>query len=159
MNSFPSEKVVENVRRRKTMVTAVTGEQSVKRQSKIFFDCHKQFDTEDRGDPVSIYSLKKQELTFTKPVLLGYTIFELPKLFMYKTYCNKIQPYFREDNLINLNLDTDTLVLNFEMDNLITALEKLQEEYDMIDFANFQTFAELYDMKKERVVGKFKIET
>ena len=34
-----------------------------------------------------------------KPIYLGFSVFELSKLLMYETYYDKLQPYFRQENI------------------------------------------------------------
>ena len=37
------------------------------------------------GDLITIYFLNKREMTFSEPIHIGFTFFELSNLYMYKT--------------------------------------------------------------------------
>ena len=51
---------------------------------------------------------------------------DFSKLFMYKSYSNKLQANFGEDKLENQYLETPPFALNFETDGLITDVKKLK---------------------------------
>ena len=51
------------------MVTARTAVECIEIQSKITYDRYKQNETDEvRGDPTTIYSLDKREMTFNRPI-------------------------------------------------------------------------------------------
>ena len=69
---------------------------------------------------------------------------------------DKLQPYFGQEN-INLHyIDCNSFVLRIETENIINYLKNLE---DLFDFSNLDKNYELFSNKKEKVVGKFKIET
>ena len=75
---------------------------------------------------------------------------------MYETYYDKLQPYFKQDNLKLHYMDCDSFVLTIETQNIINDLKNLE---DFFDFSNFIENHELFSDKNKKVVGKFKIET
>ena len=88
MKTNLSAKFVENVRKRIAMVTSGTAEECDKKQPEINYDSYKHYQTEDEGYTVTIYSLKKQKLTSTKPILVGFTTYDLSKFSWYKLLDN-----------------------------------------------------------------------
>ena len=64
-------------------------EKIIKRQSKLSFegivDCYREF---------NMYKFKYNEITFKKPIYLGFSILELSKLLMYEFYYEKLVPLF-----------------------------------------------------------------
>ena len=91
-----------------------------------------------------------------KPIYLGFTVLELSKLLMYETYYDKLQPYFGQENIQLLYMDTDCFVLSVNTKDIIKDLRNL--EY-IFDFSNLDKTHELYSNKNNKVIGKFKIET
>ena len=68
-------------------MTADIAEECIKTQSKITFENNKQFKTEVIvGRTITIYSPKKWEKRFIKPLHIGFTTYGLSKLFRYKTF-------------------------------------------------------------------------
>ena len=47
-----------------------------------------------------------------KPFYLGFSVLELSKVFLYKTYFDKLQPYFKQQNIQLHCMDTDSFVLS-----------------------------------------------
>ena len=106
MNKNLSGIFVESLGKRKTMITARTCDQGVKKQSKINYDTYKQKETEDGGDPVSISSFSKRELTFTRTLHVGFTECQISQAFMFKTY-HIILQQFVQTNSSNDYMYTD----------------------------------------------------
>ena len=84
-----------------------------------------------------MYYLDKREIIFDKPKHIGFTIHESSKLKMYKTYYKKLQAHFG-NNLHIYHMDTDSLVISFDTDDLVTDLKNFQDKYDMSDFRNLR---------------------
>ena len=78
---------------------------------------------------------------------------------MYETFYGELQPYFGGD-IIQLHFTaTDSIVLSFETDNLVTDLKKLQGKFSMFDFGNLKNHGDLYQPTNGTITRKFKLET
>ena len=91
-----------------------------------------------------------------KALYVGFAILELSKLHMYETYYDTLQPYFGQENLQLLYIDTDGMILSMKTENIIKDLKNLE---DIFDFSNLDENHELFSNKSKKVIGKFKIET
>ena len=58
--------------------------------------------------------IKKNNVKFDKPLYTGFTVLELSKLHMYKTYYDVLQPYFGEESLKLHYVDTDSLIVSIK---------------------------------------------
>ena len=123
----------------------------IKQQSKLTFDgIHKSYENCDS------YTFKQSEVLRDKPIYLGFTVLGLSKLLMYETYCDKLQPYFGQENIQLHYMDCDSFVLSIETEIIINDLKNLE---DLFDFSNLDKNHEVFSNKNKKVVGKFKIET
>ena len=146
-------KTMENVRNRLKIkfIKKDDHKEIIKQQSKLTFNgIHKSYDNCDS------YTFKQNEVLMDKPIYLGFTVLELSKLLMYETYYDKLQPYFRQENIQLHYMDCDSFVLSIETENINNDLRNL--EY-LFDFSNLDKNHELFSNKNKKVVGKFKIET
>ena len=146
-------KTMENVRNRLKIKFFKKDDhiEIIKHQSKLTFNgIHKSYENCDS------YTLKQNEVLMDKPIYLGFTVLELSKLHMYKTYYDKLQPYFGEKNIQLHYMDCDSFVLSIETENKINDLKNLE---DLFDFSNLDKNHELFSNKNKKAVGKFKIET
>ena len=75
---------------------------------------------------------------------------------MYETYYDKLQPYFGQENIQLLYIDTDAFVLSVKTKDIIKDLKILE---DIFDFSDLDKTHELFSNKNQKVIGKFKIET
>ena len=91
-----------------------------------------------------------------KPIYLGFSVLELSKLLMYETYYDKLQPYFRQENIQLHYMDTDSFVLSVNTNDIIKDLKNLEE---IFDFSNLDKNHELFSNKNKKVIDRFKIET
>ena len=146
-------KTMENVRNRLKIkfIKKDDYREIIKQQSKLTFNgIHKSYENCDS------YTFKQNEVLMDKPIYLGFTVLELSKLLMYETYYDKLQPYFRQENIQLHYMDCDSFVLSIETENIINDLKNLE---DLFDFSNLNKNHELFSNKNKKVVGKFKIET
>ena len=66
----------------------------IKQQSKFTFNgIHKSYENCDS------YVFKENEVVMDKPIYSVFAVIELSKLHLYETYCDKIQPYFGQENI------------------------------------------------------------
>ena len=146
-------KTMENVRNRSKIkfIKKEDDREIIKQQSKLTFNgIHKSYDNCDR------YTFKQNDVLMDKPIYLGFTVLELSKLLMYETYYDKLQPYFRQENIKLHYIDCDSFILSNETQNIINDLKNLE---DLFDFSNLNKNHEIFSNKNKKIVGKIKIET
>ena len=80
-----------------------------------------------------------------KPIHLGFSVLELSKLLMYETYYDELQPYFGQENLHLLYMDTDGSVFSINTKDIIKDLKNLE---DIFDLSNLDKNHELLSKKK-----------
>ena len=102
------------------------------------------------------YTFKQNEVLMDKPIYLGFAVLEISKLHMYETYYDKLQPYFGQENIQLHYMDTDSFILSVNTKDIIKELGNLE---DIFDFSNLDKNPELFSIKNNKVIGKFKIET
>ena len=137
-------KTMENVRNRCKVEIIKRNEidKIRKQQSKLTFDSiHKSYENCDS------YLFEVNEVTMDKPIYLGFAILELTKLHMYETYYDKLQPYFRQENIQLHYIDTDCFVLITNSDKIIIALKNLD---DIFHFSNLDKNQEIYSTKTKK---------
>ena len=123
----------------------------IKQQSKMTFNgIHKSYENYES------YKSKQNEVLLHKPIYLGFSVLELSKLLMYETYYDKLQPYFQQENIQLLYMDTDSFVLSVNTDDIIRDLKNLG---DIFDFSNLDKNHEFFSNKNKKVIGKVKIKT
>ena len=102
------------------------------------------------------YTFEQNDVLMDKPLYVGFAILELSKLRMYETYYDKLQPYFRQENLQLHYIDTDGMILSMRTENIIEDLKNLE---DMFDFSNLDETREIFSDKTKKVFGNFEIDT
>ena len=123
----------------------------IKQQSKLTFNgIHKWYESGDS------YTFKQNEFLMDKPIYLGFTVLELSKLHMYETYYDKIQPYFGQENLHLLYMDTDSFILSVNTGDFIKDLKNFG---DIFDFSLLDKSHDLFTNKNKEVIVYFIIET
>ena len=139
-------KTMENVRNRLKIkfVKKDDYREIIKQQSKLTFNgIHKSYENCDS------YTFKQNEVLMDKPIYLGFTVLEL---LMYETYYDKLQPYFRQENIQLHYMDTDSFILSVNTKDIIKDLKNLEE---IFDFSNLDKTHELFSIKNKKVIGKF----
>ena len=91
-----------------------------------------------------------------KPIHLGFAILELSKLHMYKTYYDKLKPYFGMENIQLPYLDTDAFVLSVNTEGIVEDLKNFE---DVFDFSYINENHELFSNNNKEVIDKFNNET
>ena len=123
----------------------------IKQKSKLILSAiHKSYGNYDS------YAFKQNEVLTNKSFYLGFSVLELSKLLMYETFFDKLQPYFKQENIQLHYMDTDSFVLSVNTKDVIKNLKNLE---DLFDFRNLNENDELFSNKNKKVFGKFKIET
>ena len=153
LNNAFCGKTMENVRNRIKMnfIEKDDTDKIVKQQSKSTFNgIHKSYENCDS------YTFKQIENLMDKPIYLGFTVLELSKLLRYETYYDKLQPFFKQENIQLHYMDTDSFVLSVNTKHIKRDLKNLE---DIFDFSNLDQNHELFSNKNKKIIGKFKIET
>ena len=154
MNNSFYRKTIENIRKLLNLhlIDKSDIHRKLNRQSKLSFD-----DKIAEYEKFNMYSFNKETIKFTKPIYVGFCVLELSKLLMYEWYYDKMQPYFGEDNLELLYLDTDSFIFSFKpIKSLIEDLKHFKEDFD---FSDLDPSHELYSEANQKVIGKMKLET
>ena len=73
---------------------------------------------------------------------------------MYETYYDKLQPFFGQENMQLLYMDTDSFVLSINTKDIIKVLKIFEH---IFDFRNLDKILELFSNKNKKVIGKFRI--
>ena len=91
-----------------------------------------------------------------EPIYLCFSVLDLSNLLMYETYYDNLQPYFNQEKIQLLYLDTDSFVLSVNTKDILKDFKHL--EY-IFDFSNLDKDHEEFGNKNNKVIGKFKNET
>ena len=107
-------------------------------------------------------TIKRKNIKAINPVPIGFTVLELSKLLMIKTFWSHIQPHFKNKCEI-LYSDTDSLILKLKSNNISKDFKSLQH---IFDFSNLDADDEIKtsfstsQLEVNRgVVGKLKSDT
>ena len=85
---------------------------------------------------------KPATIELKKPLAVGFSILELSKLFMYRSYYDTIQQHFGEENESLCFSDTDSFLLKVKCNNLEKEMKKLEH---MFDFSKYPKQHPLFD--------------
>ena len=97
---------------------------------------------------------RKTTVTLCKPVYVGMSVLDLSKLLMFQFYYETLKPIYGGDVRL-LYTDTDSLILEFQTEDLYADMGRNPDVYDT---SNFPTNHPLYSEVNKKVVGKFKDE-
>ena len=78
---------------------------------------------------------------------------------MYATHYDKLQTYHVENMLQLQYLNVDSFVLSMKSNDIVNALDTLQETQKMCDFSNSDKNQKLFSKELKKVTGLLKIET
>ena len=90
-----------------------------------------------------------------KPLAVRFSILELSKLFMYRSYYNTIQKHFGKENVSLCFSDTDSFLLKVKCNNLEREMKKLEH---MFDFSKYPKEHPLLDNSRANQLFYFKDE-
>ena len=91
-------------------------------------------------------------LTLNKPIYVGFSIFELSKLFTYKFHYDYVCHKFDAKLLFT---DTDSLVYEINSEDVY---EQCFKDRKLVDFSGYQIDLNYYDSTNNKVLGKMKDE-
>jgi hypothetical protein len=98
--------------------------------------------------------MKKSEIIYNKPMIVGMCILEISKTLMYNFHYNVIKKQY--GNLSQLLFtDTDSLCYHIKTDDLYNDMKK---ESNLYDFSEYALDHPNYDVNNKKVIGKFKDE-
>ena len=113
-------KTMENVRNRSKIkfVKKDDYREIIKQQSKFTFNgIHKSYEN------CCSYTHKQNEVLMDKSIYLGFSVLELSKFLRYQTYYDILQPYFGQENIQLLYMDTDSFVVSVNTKDIIKDLK------------------------------------
>ena len=95
---------------------------------------------------------QRTQVKLDKPVYVGMSVLDLSKTLMYQFFYNTLKARY-EDRVRLLYTDTDSLILEFQPEDLYADMATMKEAYDT---SNYPVDHPLYDATNKKVVGKFK---
>ena len=98
---------------------------------------------------------KPAMIELKKPLAVGFSILELSKLFMYRSYYNTIQQHFGKENVSLCFSDTDSFLLKVRCNNLEREMKKLEH---IFDFSKYPKQHPLFDDSRANQLFYFKDE-
>ena len=98
---------------------------------------------------------KPSEVILNKPLAVGFSILELSKLFMYRSYYDVFMPHFGSKNISLCFSDTDSFLFQVKTNNLLNDIKKLGY---LFDFSKYPQNHVLYDSSKANHLFYFKDE-
>ena len=123
-------------------------------QSHLDFDgIHKRYQDYDS------YTFKTNVIKMEKPSYLGFAFLELSKLLMYETYYDKLQKYFGQVDIQIHYQDTDAYIMSVRSMDIVNDLDKLQDQYKILDFSKLNKEHKLFSNEFKKIPGYLKIET
>ena len=97
---------------------------------------------------------RKTKVELCKPVYVGMSVLDLSKHLMYSFFYTTLKPRYAERVKL-LYTDTDSLILEFQTEDLYEDMDEMLDEYDT---SNYSQDHPLYCTANKKVVGKFKDE-
>ena len=88
-----------------------------------------------------------------KLIYLGFAVIELNGLHLFETFHDRLQPYFGQEDLQLLYLDTDSFVLSMNTRDIIKQLKNLE---DLFHLVNLDENHELFSEKNKKLLEKWK---
>ena len=98
---------------------------------------------------------KPATIKLNKPLAVGFSILELSKLFMYRSYYDLFKKHFGTENISLLFSDTDSFLFQIKCNNLETEKKKLKH---IFDFSKYPKTHPLFDQSKANQLFLFKDE-
>jgi hypothetical protein len=105
------------------------------------------------GEDLVIAYGKKDDVIIKKPYMVGFTILELSKDYMYRSYYDGFKKLL--PNCRTLFSDTDSLFIAFKTRNRFSRLSRMKH---MMDFSNYPDTHPLYNKNTQNLLGYFKDE-
>ena len=111
MNNIVFGKMIENVRKRRTIKLIVSAEQRKKLASELNYKACTTF-----SDELMAIEMRKTRIVMNKPIIVGQAILYKSKELMYSFYYEYLRPKFK-DKMQLLYMDTDSFLLEIETDD------------------------------------------
>ena len=150
MNNSVFGKTMENLRNQ-TVVKLRAGEEANLRKllSSPFFASAAVF-----GESLAGIQIHKESILMNKPVYTGMCVLELSKLLMYKFYYQHLK-YKYGARCELLYMDTDSLLLKIQTEDIYEDMGRHLELYDTSDYPEDHP---LHSQENKKVIGKMKDE-
>ena len=109
------------------------------------------------GEDLSISFHTKKKVKLTQSWAIGFSILELSKYFMYKTYYQNIKPKMEKAGvrISVLMSDTDSWILHTQIPRSIGVVKILE---DIMDFSNYESDHPFFNESRKNIVGFLKNE-
>ena len=140
----------ENPRNRINAYLVRTEDELLKYTSKFYFKSFKIF-TKD----LAVVTLRKTQFTWSKPLIIGASILDLSKLYMYNFHYNVMKKHLNVELLYS---DTDSLTYKVFTEDLYKELAENEELKAFFDFSNYPQTSPLYSTANKKKVLLFKDE-
>ena len=154
MNNIVFGKMIENVRKRRTIKLIVSAEQRKKLASERNYKACTTF-----SDELMAIEMRKTRIVMNKPIIVGQAILYKSKELMYSFYYEYLRPKFK-DKMQLLYMDTGSFVLEIETDDFFEDTKCDLE--DWFDTSNYDKNMLLPDEYREnadvnkKLIGKMK---
>ena len=100
-------------------------------------------------------TMRKYKIFWNKPTIVGATILDLSKMYMFDFHYNTMKKDFE---CLLLYSDTDSLTYEIRTIDLYKDLKESSDLNEKLDFSNYEGDKNLFDDKNKMVVLKFKDE-
>ena len=145
MNNSVFGKTMENLRKRISVKLVNNSKVYVRCISKPSFISQKIFSK----NLVTIHEIKPV-LILNKPIYLGFSILDLPKLLMYEFHYKDIKSKFDAKLLFT---DTDSLVYEIKTEDVY---EDFYQDKNLFDVSDYLLDSKFFDPANKKVIGKMK---
>ena len=150
MNNSVFGKTMENIDKRIDVKLVNEDKKFIKMASKPTFKNFRIFN----NDLIAV-EVKKTEVVYNKPMIVGMCILDLSKTLMYNYHYNTIKKQYG-NNAKLLFTDTDSLTYHIKTNDLYNDMKK---ETNLYDFSEYSLSHPNYDETNKKMIGKFKDET
>lgn len=114
-------------------------------------------DKSEAGD-FAIIQMKKESITFNRPIQIGFSVLELSKTIMYDFWYNYILKKYSHGRALLGYMDTDAFIIHVTTKNIFEDIKPDIDKY--FDTSNFPVNnIHGIPLKNKKVLGKWKFET
>ena len=143
-------KLCENPRNRSNISICRSETEALDRAAEYSFKNFKIF-----GNGLATVSMRKTELTWSKPLIVGAAILDIAKKFMFEFHYRVMKQYFSCDLIYS---DTDSLTYIICTEDLYKDINEKPGLKEHFDFSNYPKSSALFDETNKKTVLKFKDE-
>lgn len=149
MNNSIFGKTCENLRNRVDIRLVSNEKKAQKLQNLPYFK-----DSRVISDELRAIEMRKTEIYYNRPVIVGACILDLSKTLMYDFHYKVIKEKYG-NNAKLLFTDTDSLCYHIKTDDIY---EDMKQQSDLYDFSDYDKAHPCYSASNKKVIGKMKDE-